>query len=262
MIAKPTFRESFQKCNSDIDYRMEIIEKLYNDNYLNYNGDRTERIPRIFHYVWLGCPFPPKLQELINIWKENHPSYEFKLWNEEALEKFGLENYDLYSRVPNPSAKSDVVRCEILYRYGGIYMDSDFLNIKPLDDLLYLNYFTAYGQAPIIIPHSLVSGFVGTCPNNGMVRNVIDKMKEVKNIPLSIGDIMDIGPVLNGKTIINEIDPDLTVFFSASFFFPFPGKDRMQIRNLSISNLRNIMKKFTYPETYAIHLHYCSWQGV
>ena len=122
MIIKPSFKESFEKCGYTIDYRMDLMAQLYNDNYLNYTEDKTPRIPKIIHYVWLGNrPFPRKNQILMDIWKKNHTTYEFKFWNEEAIEKFGLENYDLYQKTVNPSAKSDIARCEILYRYGGIY---------------------------------------------------------------------------------------------------------------------------------------------
>jgi len=43
-------------------------------------------------------------------------------------------------------------------------------------------------------------------------------------------------------------------------FYPFPGQQRETIRNLSFEDMRSALKHYTCPETYAMHLWYCSWQ--
>jgi len=41
-----------------------------------------------------------------------------------------------YFRLPYAAAKSDFVRAAVLYHQGGVYMDTDFLLMKPMDDVL------------------------------------------------------------------------------------------------------------------------------
>jgi mannosyltransferase OCH1-like enzyme len=259
---KPTFKESFAKCGSSIDYTMNIPEQLYNDNYLHYTEPFVQRIPKIFHYVWLGQPMPTKFQDLIDIWKEKHPTWEFKLWNETTVESFGLHNKALYSAMKNPSAKSDVVRHEVLHRFGGIYSDTDFLCNKPLDDLLYLNYFTGYQPVVngITTCEHILPGIIGSCIGNGMCKNIIDAMSKIESTPHTIGEIMTTGPILYANEILRELDPELTVLFPPSYFYNFWGGDRMKIRNTPVKDLPSQLKYCTFPESYATHLYYCSWQ--
>lgn len=43
-----------------------------------------------------------------------------------------------YFRMPYSQAKSDIIRYGLLYHHGGIYMDTDFLVVKDLDEILTL----------------------------------------------------------------------------------------------------------------------------
>jgi len=268
MIIKPTFTESFQKCNGSIDWRMKDIELLYNENYLNYDGDRRERIPKIFHYIWVGGnPFPQKYQELVDIWKENHPRWEFKLWDEAAVEKFGLENYELYKRTPNPYAKTNIARFEILNRCGGIYIDTDLLSTRSIDNLLYLKFFAGYScyMDRTTGPENVIPNIVGSCSNNDMLRNIINKIKLIQNAPTTIPEIIRDGPQLFSDVLMDELDAELTVLFPPSYFYPLNPQllneqYKTAIKSCKISELLNFIWKFAFMETYAIHLFYGSWQ--
>lgn len=256
MMNKPTFIDSFQKCNGSIDWRMKDIEMMYNENYLNYTGNQTERTPKIFHYVWIGGrPFPPKYKELINIWKEDHPQWEFILWNEEAIEKFGLENYNLYKNVQNPSVRLGIVRSEVLNRYGGVYIDTDFLSVKSLDDLLYLKFFAGYTCYidRVTGPEIVMPGIIGSCPNNDMLKNIISKIKTIQTPPTTVSELFS-------DVLMENLDPELTVLFPPSYFYPLNRIYKMQIRNLRIPYLLDVIWQVAFEETYAIHLFYDGWK--
>lgn len=94
-------------------------------------------IPKTIHYCWFGGNPKPKLVEkCIKSWKKYCPDYEIKEWNE--------TNYDLnacnYVKEAHASKKyafvSDYARLDILYRYGGIYFDTDVELIKPIDAIV------------------------------------------------------------------------------------------------------------------------------
>lgn len=94
-------------------------------------------IPKVIHYCWVGGnPLPELAQKCINSWRKYCPDYEIKEWNESNYD-FSKNKYmaDAYKEkkwgfVP------DYARFDIIYTFGGIYLDTDVEIIKPLDDLL------------------------------------------------------------------------------------------------------------------------------
>lgn len=100
------------------------------------------RIPKTIHYMWLGKkPLPPNLQQCIDSWQRYCPDYEVVRWDESnydiAKHAYMRDAYErgAYGFVP------DYARLDILYQYGGIYMDTDVEVIKSLDPLLYQEAF-------------------------------------------------------------------------------------------------------------------------
>lgn len=94
-------------------------------------------IPKIIHYCWFGGkPLPKLAKKCIASWKKYCPDYEIKEWNE--------SNFDInscaYVKEAYDSKKyafvSDYARFDILYRYGGLYFDTDVELIKPIDEIL------------------------------------------------------------------------------------------------------------------------------
>lgn len=95
-------------------------------------------IPKVIHYCWFGRnPLPEPAKRCIEGWKRVCPAYEIREWNE--------ENYDIGSacafvRDAYRSRKwafvSDYVRLDVVYRYGGIYLDTDVELLRAPDELL------------------------------------------------------------------------------------------------------------------------------
>lgn len=83
-------------------------------------------IPKIIHYCWFGHTKKSKLiEKCINSWLVYFLVWKIIEWNE--------DNYDVnkssYTKEAYEEKKfafvSDVVRLEVLYTYGGIYLDTD-----------------------------------------------------------------------------------------------------------------------------------------
>lgn len=102
-------------------------------------------IPKVIHYFWIGTkPLGEKEIHCIASWKKFCPDYEIRLWNEENYD-FSINRYmrealktKKYGFVP------DYARLDVIYRYGGIYLDTDVELVKPLDDLLELKGFCGF----------------------------------------------------------------------------------------------------------------------
>ena len=79
---------------------------------------------------------PELAQRCIDSWRKYLPDYEIKEWNES---NFNV-NIIPYTAEAYQQGKyafvSDYARFWILYRYGGIYFDTDVEVIRPLDDVL------------------------------------------------------------------------------------------------------------------------------
>lgn len=102
-------------------------------------------IPKIIHYCWFGCnPKPNSVLRYIQTWKDNMPDYEIKEWNE--------DNYDItkcqYMADAYKEKKwafvSDYARIDIIYQYGGIYLDTDVEVVKNFYDLLNEEMFCGF----------------------------------------------------------------------------------------------------------------------
>lgn len=94
-------------------------------------------IPKIIHYCWFGRkPLPDLAIKCINSWKKFLPDYEIKEWNED---NFNV-NMIPYTKEAYAAKKyafvSDYARFWILYKYGGIYFDTDVEVIKNIDDII------------------------------------------------------------------------------------------------------------------------------
>lgn len=99
-------------------------------------------IPKKLHYIWIGDKeLPEEDQRNIESWYRFCPDYEICLWNEENYDFHG--NRYVHEAIMNRQYMyaTDYVRKDILYRFGGIYLDTDVELLAPLDDLLYNEAF-------------------------------------------------------------------------------------------------------------------------
>src|SRR3981081_4734885 len=90
-------------------------------------------IPRTLHQIWLGPK--PAPQADMESWREKHraPAWTYKLWHEGNLPTLRHRAlFDAFHGVYH--AQADILRYEILYRFGGIYVDADSTCLQTLGD--------------------------------------------------------------------------------------------------------------------------------
>lgn len=107
-------------------------------------------IPKIIHSMWydkidFDNETPPSKHKVYPIyemsWRQHHPDYQFHFWNRKKIEELWRRpelakwkpRFDSLARLIE---KCDYSRYAILYIYGGIYHDLDYLCFKNFDDLL------------------------------------------------------------------------------------------------------------------------------
>jgi inositol phosphorylceramide mannosyltransferase catalytic subunit len=101
-------------------------------------------VPRILHQIWLGDrELPEEFAAYRETWRTHHPAWEHRLWAEDNLPS-GLRRPEVYERLRVPAERSDILRLEVLWLFGGVYVDTDFECLGPLDPVIEeLDFFTA-----------------------------------------------------------------------------------------------------------------------
>lgn len=139
-------------------------------------------IPKIIHYCWFGGNELPSLEKkCIDSWKEKCPDYQIIEWNE--------NNYDLdkgpYIKEAYDAKKwafvSDYARLDIIYTYGGIYLDTDVELLKNLDDVLDCHCFLTTEKL------GLINTGLGFGAEKGNV-NLEQMLKRYDNIHFKLGN--------------------------------------------------------------------------
>ena len=94
-------------------------------------------IPKIIHYCWFGGNLlPERARKCIESWKKFCPDYEIQEWNEDNYDVHKIQYMDEAYKSRKWAFVSDYARLDIVFSYGGIYLDTDVELIKSLDELL------------------------------------------------------------------------------------------------------------------------------
>jgi len=237
-----------------------VLEDNYNKYYLNFSGDRTPKIPKKIHQIWIGSDLPIKYLRLIRAWIDKHPDWEYKLWTDRDVESFGMVNKKLFDTIDNKGLKSDIFRYEIIYRHGGMYLDTDFKCIKSFDDLLYLDFFSGSG----FTAHPCAfTGLFATYAGNPLLLKIINALTpKIATPPRNYGEMMKmIGSDFFSEIIMEYITEtqEKAVIFPKNYFYPFPSdlRDDYNIQKAwDLSKVNSYIKDVTY----CVHLWFTSWQ--
>jgi glycosyltransferase involved in cell wall biosynthesis len=132
------------------------------------------RIPKMIHQIWIG-PKPPPLT-MMNTWKDKHPDFEYIFWNESEFIKRDM-TFACQTQIDNISeivGKVDMMRIEILYKYGGIYVDADSICIEPLDSYFLCKTAFATYENENVRAGLVATGTLGFVPNYPLCRDMIE----------------------------------------------------------------------------------------
>ena len=139
------------------------------------------KIPKILHYCWFGeNPMPPLYQKYIESWKKFCPDYEIREWNENNYDV--TQNTYMYDAYRNKkwAFVADYVRMDVIYRYGGVYLDVDVELLKPIDRFLNDTGFCGV-EAPGYPSLGLVFGAIAGHELILMLRDMYDSISFINN---------------------------------------------------------------------------------
>ena len=238
-----------------------ILSNLYSEAIVDFSAENF--IPKIIHQIWIGGPMPDSETRLSNKIINLNPNWEYRLWNEENLDFIDHDVLSKIKLIQNLGVKSDIIRYLVLYEYGGLYLDCDFVPIKRFDELVLGKKFIAgvcnpdFDNLPIIN-----NGFIAAEKANKILYAVNKKVLKHIDEMIYINNQSDVfkytGPDLFTNEILNWLKNTGntgntgSVIYPSTFFYPINHRKKLAINE-------RLINKSIYPETYVIHLWNASW---
>ncbi len=140
---------SYVQTQEDVEH-LNFFKELYNahKDLIKVSSEMT-RIPKIAHFIWIGPrPFPRESVENVRTWMAKNPDWTFYFWTDRARplpmptmkirmvqDLPFLKLKECYAKSDSYGEKSDLLRYEILYNEGGVYIDHDVKCFKSFDAL-------------------------------------------------------------------------------------------------------------------------------
>ncbi|MCI9359969.1 MAG: glycosyl transferase [Hungatella sp.] len=109
-------------------------------------------IPKVIHYFWFGKKELPELaKRCLESWKKFCPDYEIKLWNEENFDIHCIPFVEQAYEAKKFAFVTDYARFFILYKEGGVYIETDTELLKPIDRFLNDGMFLGIGKDDVTV---------------------------------------------------------------------------------------------------------------
>lgn len=232
------------------DHRWLLFRSWYDNNFIHATQSEQPLIPKIIHHIWLGSPLPEKYRIFRETWMHHHPDWQFILWTDKEIAAFQLVNQTLYNEVSNYGVKSDIARYEILYRIGGLYVDTDFECLKPFD--IFHETLEFYAGISYDAYAAVFNGLIGSCPGHPILKQCIDSMRSNHGRRESPDEIMQrTGPYHLTECIFNmaSIESQRIAMLPVAYFYPWPHYIKHHPKPY----------EFIKPESHAIHHWHVSW---
>ena len=132
----------------------------------------ASRIPKKLHYIWIGGkPLPEKYRKYIETWRKHNPDFEVFQWDESNYDIHRYRYLEQAYEQKGWNYVSNLMRLDIIYRYGGIYFDTDVEVRQSLKPLLADRAFFGMATGDRV---STGCGF-GAAPGEPILRTIIEE---------------------------------------------------------------------------------------
>lgn len=180
-------------------------------------------IPKKLHYIWLGGgQMSTMMKDCMSTWAKVCPDYEIVKWDETNYDISKSHIVEQALKSKNWALAADVMRADILYKHGGIYLDTDIELLKSFDNLLHHSFFIGYEKK-----QWANNAVIGAEPNCQIFDTVLkayhydeqihkdSNLMAVYSYSMAIQHLYNLVP--NGKTIV--LDSGIAVY-SPEYFYP------------------------------------------
>lgn len=257
-----------------------LFKRLYERNRLDkVQPAKQVKIPRIIHVIWLGGKLPSDYEGFYTSWVTHHPDWVHLFWtdskenyvrgaqvlhsfdevasalkNPKDEKRFVVDIADLqfanrpfYDKSINYGERSDILKWEVVYRFGGVYVDTDFECLRSLDYLHHIYDFYT-GLQPLDTSFvQLGAALYGAIPGHPIMRACVEGIKENQHI---VPVIAKTGPLHFTRSFIANAHKGnlVNIAFPASYFYPCSYEQRVLAKEV-----------WHKDEAFAVHHWAGSW---
>lgn len=177
-------------------------------------------IPNTLWHIWIGPKSPPT--KWMNTWSEKHPSWNYKIIDNQFFQDKKFYNQHLIDEYMNRSfynGVSDLIRYEILYEFGGFMPPADAICLENTEELWTeeLDYCYTVYENETIRP-GFVSPIYAANKNNKFLEILINDLHSLKPHQLKNKVFQSTGNEYVAK-MIKKYNPKIKIF-SSHYFIP------------------------------------------
>lgn len=257
-----------------------VFKQIYDTHSLKMVPEgQVVTIPKIIHIMWLGGALPPEYNTFIASWRRLHQEWTIIFWTDTSanynqgslvLRSFDelaallaihkdaqslvmdvtsllFDNKDMYDAAVNYGEKSDILKWEIVYRFGGVYVDIDFEALKPLDSL-HSRYDFYTGLQPLDTHMvQLGAALFAARPYHPILHACVTKIRDNKDIKQII---VKTGPIHFTRCFLMTAcqGGNKDIAFPASYLYPCDYEQKGLPAD-----------QWLKPESFAVHHWAGSW---
>jgi mannosyltransferase OCH1-like enzyme len=175
-------------------------------------------IPKKVHQIWIG---PKKRPDIwMNSVKEFCEvfDYEYILWDDQKVSEMNMVNREWYNLESTYNGKSDILRYEILYQNGGIYIDADMVIINDQNLHSLISDFNADAGFGFEVDGMLICGAVSLAKKESeFIKKCIEK---VPSRDMSLMAWESVGPKLITDVCYEYQTRIPLILYKSTVFYP------------------------------------------
>jgi mannosyltransferase OCH1-like enzyme len=227
-------------------------------------------IPRIIHRVSFGDNLPRYVEEGWELSKNINNGWTHLTHNYDNVEEFPIsaKYWDLSDSF---SFKSDLIRLEALYNWGGFYIDTDVFMIKSFESLTSLNS-VVLGNERDRLPIVFGSAIIASPAKNEYILEALNRFIEYAKEDAENPNLPDychlwraFGPKVMTE-LVNNSPRNAVKKLSHEYFYPVPWNVNDKAcpkiyKNESPAEYIQRVRKFIRGETYCVHAWALSWSS-
>lgn len=171
-------------------------------------------IPRQIHRIWWGPPMPLRYRWYGRQIRRLHPAWHVRDWRSPD-ELPTLINGDLIARAeefyPHDAHRfrADLFRLEILYQYGGIYLDMDCVVRRSLEPVVARGgVFAGFNPKAQTVMNGVIGAPRGHPFIKACIDVAVDQAERNRGAPLH----MSVGPALTTRIERSRAWPDVAIY--------------------------------------------------
>jgi len=191
-------------------------------------------IPHIIHFT-VPARMSAAQQKAIDLARAKHPGWEIKVW-QDPVDPSGHRLRHYWSKATSGAQLADLIRLDIIYNHGGIYLDSDLQVVKSLENIAdNCDFFICSEDGT-----RATNAVFGAARGHPAVGALIDELLESPPVWSKLPPFTT-GPVFFSKVL--KWRNDITVLPRVTFY-PYSWNEK---------------RRAALPTSYAVHDWAASW---